>query len=109
VVEFEKDPCQGIAFRHGGKLGDSITGVARVFGALVECIDDRGRAAPSAPRTSCLAWEAGLEGPLFHGGMGSIKVFRHERFLSANRVLPHPLRRALTRVSFQTAPLHIYR
>jgi hypothetical protein len=44
-------------------------------GALIECIDYRGRAAPSAPRESCLAWDAGLQGPLFHGGTRSIKVF----------------------------------
>ena len=36
-------------------------------------IDYRGRAAPSAPRTSCLAWNAGLEGPLFHGAARSIE------------------------------------
>jgi hypothetical protein len=31
VVQFEKDPCQGIGFRRAGKLGDSITPVAQVF------------------------------------------------------------------------------
>jgi hypothetical protein len=27
-VRFKKDPCQGIAFRHAGKFGDSITRAA---------------------------------------------------------------------------------
>jgi hypothetical protein len=31
VVQFEKDPCQGIAFRRAGKLGDSITRVAQLL------------------------------------------------------------------------------
>jgi hypothetical protein len=31
VVQFEKDPCQGIAFRRASKLGDSISLVAQVF------------------------------------------------------------------------------
>jgi hypothetical protein len=44
-------------------------------GALIESIVYRGRAAPSAPRESCLAWYAGLQGPLFHGGTRSIEVF----------------------------------
>jgi hypothetical protein len=34
VVQFEKDPCQGIAFRHADKLGNSITRVAQLFDTL---------------------------------------------------------------------------
>jgi hypothetical protein len=55
-------------------------------GALIESIDYRGRAAPSAPRESCLARYAGLQGRLFHGTR-SIAVFpTTKRFSSANRV-----------------------
>jgi hypothetical protein len=31
VVQFEKDPCQGMAFRRADKLGDSITRVSQLF------------------------------------------------------------------------------
>jgi hypothetical protein len=31
LVQFEKDPCQGIAFRSAGKRGDSITRVAQLL------------------------------------------------------------------------------
>ncbi|HEX4423886.1 MAG TPA: hypothetical protein VH079_00705, partial [Terriglobales bacterium] len=49
-------------------------------GALIESIDYRGRAAPSAPRESCLARNAGLQGPLFHGSASSIEVFSKRTF-----------------------------
>jgi hypothetical protein len=44
-------------------------------GALIESIDCRGRAAPSAPRESRLARNAGLQGPLFHRGARKIEIF----------------------------------
>jgi hypothetical protein len=55
-------------------------------GALIESIDYRGRAAPLAPRESCLARDAGLQGPLFHGSARSIEVFSKRTFSSGNRV-----------------------
>jgi hypothetical protein len=42
-------------------------------GAVIENINCRGRAAASAARESCLARNAGLQGPLFHGGARSIE------------------------------------
>jgi hypothetical protein len=44
-------------------------------GALLERIDYRGRAAASALGESCLAPNAGLQGPCFHGSTRSIEVF----------------------------------
>jgi hypothetical protein len=49
-------------------------------GELIEGMEYRGRAAPSAPRESCLARNASLQGPLFHGGAHSIVIFLKERF-----------------------------
>jgi len=44
-------------------------------GAPIESIDFRGRAATSAPLKSCLAYDAGLQDRLFHGGTRSIEAF----------------------------------
>jgi hypothetical protein len=51
-------------------------------GALIESIHYRGRAAPSAPRKSCLARDAGLQGPLFDDGARSIEVFSKRTFFA---------------------------
>jgi hypothetical protein len=48
------------------------------IGALIQSIGYRGRVAPSAPRESCLARNAGPQGPLFHGGAES-KSFLYKR------------------------------
>jgi hypothetical protein len=57
-------------------------------GAVIESIDYRGRAAPSAPRESCLARNAGLQGPLFHGSARSIGVFSKQTFFTRESSFP---------------------
>jgi hypothetical protein len=59
--------------------------------ALIQSIDYRGRAAPSAPRESWLARNAGLQVPLFHGGARSIEVFPTEKFFVRESSVPQPL------------------
>jgi hypothetical protein len=69
-----------------GKNSDSVEqSLLYSVGALIESIGCRGRAAPSAPRESGLARNAGLEGPLFHGGVHSIEVSLNEHFSLGNR------------------------
>jgi hypothetical protein len=61
-------------------------------GAPIESIDLRGRAATSAPLKSCLAYNAGLQDPLFHGGTRSIEAFPIQTLFGPNRVFPQPLK-----------------
>jgi hypothetical protein len=60
------------------------------IGALIESVDYRGRAAPLAPRGSCLSYNAGLQGPLFHGGARSTEVFSKRTFFVRESSFPQP-------------------
>jgi hypothetical protein len=59
--------------------------------SLIESIDFRGRAAPSAPRESHLARNICLQGPLFHGGTRSIEVSPAQALFVRESSFPRPL------------------
>ena len=86
----------GYALQGLRKNSDSVEqSLLYLVGALIESIDYRGRAVPSAPRESCLARNANLQNPLFHGGARSIVVFyKRTFFVRKQSVSATPSRRA---------------
>jgi hypothetical protein len=67
---------------------------------MIESMDYRGRAAPSAPRESFVARNAGLQGPLFHGGSSRKALFTRTG-ISETPDLPETIQSALSASNYR--------